>query len=126
MVRLKLININCCACGSKATRALSVVCANGQKVALPFCNVCTPIGKMETLPSHEPSILEHSLAFPPKSGEWFKTTDNDVLLGCPQCNKSVSLTKIHKIMDGGKLHPSFICPHCKLHLFLTLKDWTND
>jgi len=118
-MELKPIRVLCVKCGKQATHAAEY----SKKVAIPLCEACikSPI-RIAVLPTHEPSTLEPANKFPPRKGEWFNTPDGNLVLGCPQCGSVVSTTSIHKV-ESGKLKPSFICPECKLHLFLSLAEW---
>ena len=126
-MKLKPITAKC-ACGKPADRAVLAVFKykSGVEVetALPVCGACVPIGisvGMQNLPSHEPVTLKRSVLFPPSVATWFTSQDGSLTISCPQCARVVRLP-LHLVDKGNKLKPSFICPHCDLHLHLTLED----
>jgi hypothetical protein len=133
-MELKPFVAACATCGQAATRALEVAVSlrtrRGDAVVrhqLCLCDNCAPLHvntRLGCLPTHESTALIESASFPPIAGAWFKASDGGIVLGCPRCAQCVGLTNIHCVTPGGKLEPSFICPCCGFHCWLTLAEQT--
>jgi len=61
-------------------------------------------------------------------GQWkpVKKSDGDrtATLQCPTCGQFGGLLD-HKIQEGGKVHPSVVCPYnnCNFHDYVKLEGW---
>jgi len=126
MDSLKELNINCFVCNKKA---IYVIESEDPNLGIPLCGNCaraSVIGRslrVKTLPSHEPITFQRANKFPPEDRQWFRSIDNSITIGCPKCHNIVGLTNIHQINKVGGLEPSFICPKCGLHSWLTFDEW---
>ena len=121
--KLELLDIKCARCQRPATLA-AVVQIQGDEFAIPLCKACQSVAKLHfaPVPNCNPAVLLAAKSFPPKGGEWYRAPDG-LVLGCPRCAACAALTgNVFSRSDDGKLTPSFICPSCGLHLYLTLRD----
>ncbi len=118
----------CVACKKPAT--LAVVYHDGMKdVVMKVCTQCVKasprtltiegriLKQHETLqlPTHAPNVVRPADTFPPKQGEIHL---GSMVLACPQCGVTVSLTTPPFHVENHTLKPSYICPHCHYHAYL--------
>jgi len=59
--------------------------------------------------------------FPPKHGEWIRTPDGDIVLGCLKCKGMYSVSpSCHQIAFDGRVSPSWTCVLCGSHTIVHL------
>lgn len=57
-----------------------------------------------------------------KKSKWTKLKEG-VHTVCPECSLGFILNVRHLISDNGEVNPSYLCPRCKFHTFITLEGW---
>jgi len=68
------------------------------------------------------SKLERTLL---KISKWTRLKEG-IHTVCPKCSLGFLLNKRHIISDNGEVNPSYLCPRCNFHTYITLEDWSKD
>lgn len=68
--------------------------------------------------------FQRAKAFPPGQGQWFRTPDGAIVLGCLGCKGLYSVNPVcHTVLPDGRVQPSWTCVLCGSHVIVTLASY---